>query len=72
MLTPLGWASRGANNSEFNTTNLADGTPYDMSNWPDWIKHLTMDKDADAIANYRNPSWVLEGWTPATQPTLPQ
>jgi pectinesterase len=69
MLTPAGWASRGANNSEFNTTNLADGSPYDMSNWPDWVKHLTKEKDADTIANYRNSTWVLEGWTPTTQPT---
>jgi pectin methylesterase-like acyl-CoA thioesterase len=74
MLAPTGWNSRGANNAEFNTTNLSDGNPYDMSMWPDWVKHLTMEKDAQAIGNYRNPTWVLEGWTPvvptiaATQP----
>ncbi len=68
MLAPTGWASQGANNSEYNTTNLSDGKPYDMSKWPDWVKHLTADKDAEAIANYRNPTWVLEGWTPAVPP----
>jgi len=65
MLAPTGWASRGANNSEYNTTNLTDGKPYDMSQWPAWMKHLTMEKDADAIAHFRDPAWVLEGWTPA-------
>jgi pectin methylesterase-like acyl-CoA thioesterase len=68
MLAPVGWNSRGANNTEYNTTNLSDGKPYDMNNWPTWIKHLTMEKDAKTIANYRNPTWVLEGWSPALPP----
>lgn len=64
MLLPTGWNSPGANNAEYNTTNLADKTPYDMSHWPAWITHLTIEKDAQTIANFRNPSWVLEGWKP--------
>jgi len=68
MLAPRGWNSRGADNAEYNTTNLSDGKPYDMSKWPVWVKHLTMEKDAATIANYRDPKWVLEGWTPV----LPQ
>jgi len=64
MLAPMGWNSRGANNCEYGTTNLSDGKPYDMSGWPDWVKHLTIEKDGEAIGNYRNPTWVLEGWSP--------
>ena len=65
MLAPQGWNSRGANNLEFHTTNLADGTPYDMSGWPEWVKHLSAEKDAEPIARYRDPAWVLDGWKPA-------
>lgn len=67
MLTPGGWNSRGANNLEFHTTNLADRTPYDMSGWPEWVKHLSAEKDAELIAHYRDAAWVLDGW----KPTLP-
>ena len=68
MLTPEGWNSRGANNLEFHTTNLADGKPYDMSAWPEWVKHLSAAKDADQIAHYRDPAWVLDGWKPTPPP----
>jgi pectin methylesterase-like acyl-CoA thioesterase len=64
MLVPTGWNSRGAKNAEFSTTNLSDGKPYDMSQWPTWVKHLNRQTDAELIANYRNPTWVLGGWTP--------
>jgi pectin methylesterase-like acyl-CoA thioesterase len=65
MLTRQGWNSRGASNLEFHTTNLADGTPYDMSGWPTWVKHLSAEKDAELIAQYRDPAWVLDGWKAA-------
>jgi hypothetical protein len=41
--------------------NLADGTPYDTSGWPDWMKRLSVEKDAELIAHYRDPAWVLDG-----------
>src|SRR5262249_4950984 len=47
MLAPQGWNSRGANDLEFHTTNLADGMPYDMSGWPEWVKHLSVEKDGE-------------------------
>ena len=50
---------------EFHTTNLADGAPYDTSGWPDWVKRLSAEKDAELIAHYRDPAWVLDGWKPA-------
>ena len=65
MLTPEGWNSRGANDLEFHTTNLSDGTPYDTSKWPDWVRRFSVEKDAERIAHYRDPSWVLGGWNPA-------
>ncbi len=65
MLAPQGWSSRRASNLEFHTTNLADGTPYDMSGWPQWVKHLSAEKDGELIAHYRDPAWVLDGWKPA-------
>jgi pectin methylesterase-like acyl-CoA thioesterase len=64
MLAPAGWNSRGANNLEFHTTN-SDGAPYDMSGWPEWVKHLSAERDAELIAQYRDPAWVLDGWKPA-------
>jgi hypothetical protein len=29
-----------------------------------------MEKDAEIIANYSNPTWVLGGWTPAMAPRV--
>jgi len=65
-----GWNSNGANDMEYNTTNIADGKPYDMSGWPDWVWHLDKVKDAETIANYSNPTWVLGGWAPALAPII--
>jgi pectin methylesterase-like acyl-CoA thioesterase len=70
MLRPEGWNSRGASNLEFNTTQMSDGKPYDMTRWPAWVKHLEKEKDAETIANYRNPTWVLGGWSPRIPPDL--
>jgi pectinesterase len=65
MLAPQGWNSRGANDLEFHTTNLADGMRYDMSGWPEWVKHLSPENDGELISHYRDPAWVLDGWKPA-------
>jgi pectinesterase len=64
MLAPQGWNSRGANNLEFHAMNTADGTPYDMSGWPEWVKHLSAEKDGELIAHYRDPEQVLDRWRP--------
>jgi pectin methylesterase-like acyl-CoA thioesterase len=71
MLAPQGWNSRGANDLEFHTTNLTDGMPYDTAGWPEWVKHLSAEKDGELIAHYRDPAWVLDGWKPSV-PALPQ
>ena len=49
---------------EFNSTNLSDGTPVDVSQRKAESKQLTKERDAETIANYSNPAYVL-GWTPA-------
>jgi pectinesterase len=68
---PTGWAGRGAaHNAEFHLTKLSDGTPYDTSQWPASVRHFDKEKDAETIANYRNPTWVLGGWTPALAPLI--
>jgi hypothetical protein len=71
MLASQGWNSRVANNLEFHTTNLADGSPYDMNGWPQWVKHLSGEKDGEWIAHYRDPEWVLGSWRPVL-PTPPK
>jgi hypothetical protein len=63
-LASQGWNSRVANNLELHTTNLADGSPYDMNGWPQWVKHLSAEKDGERIAHYRDPEWALGGWRP--------
>ncbi len=54
---------------EFNSTNLSDGKPVDVSQRADYSRQLTMEKDADTIKNYRDPSYVL-GWTPKLAPIV--
>jgi len=48
---------------EYNSTNLRDGTPVDTSARHPASKRLNMNEDAETIANYSNPVWVL-GWNP--------
>jgi hypothetical protein len=48
---------------EFNSTDL-DGRPIDVTQRHPVSKQLALPKDAETIANYSNPSFVLDGWTP--------
>ncbi len=48
---------------EFNSTDL-DGHPIDTSQRHPVSKQLVMPQDAQTIANYSNPAFVLGGWTP--------
>jgi hypothetical protein len=45
-------------------TRRRDGTPVDTSARHPASKRLTMKEDAETIANYSNPAWVL-GWNPS-------
>jgi pectinesterase len=48
---------------EFNSTDL-DGRPIDTSQRHPVSKQLSAPLDAQTIANYSNPTFVLNGWTP--------
>jgi pectinesterase len=74
-ISPVGWGDVGGDTSdvhywEYNSTNLADGSPVDVSRRHPASRQLTMAKDAEIIANYSNPTWVLGGWTPAMAPVI--
>lgn len=52
---------------EYNTMDL-EGRPVDVSKRHPVSKQLTMEKDAETIANYRDPAFVLGGWVPVVEP----
>ncbi|WP_438483006.1 pectinesterase family protein [Oleiharenicola lentus] len=52
---------------EFNSTNLADGLPVDVRQRHPASRQLTLATDAELIANYRQPAFVLDGWTPIVE-----
>ena len=67
-IPPIGWGPiEGDTNHlhfwEFNSTDL-DGKPIDISHRDPASRQLTMPADAATIATYRNPTFVLGGWTP--------
>jgi pectin methylesterase-like acyl-CoA thioesterase len=73
-ISPVGWGAMGGDTAnmhywEFNSTNLSDEKPTDVSQRKPESKQLTIEKDAETIANYRNPKYVL-GWTPAMAPVI--
>ena len=53
---------------EYNSVNLSDGKPVDVSKRAPYSRQLTMENDAETIANYSNPTYVLGGWTPELAP----
>jgi hypothetical protein len=66
---PAGWGPIEDETShlhlwEFNSTN-PEGQPIDTSQRHPASKQLTTPQDAHTIANYSNPAFVLDGWTPA-------
>ena len=48
---------------EFRSTRLADGRPADVSRRHPASRQLGAARDAETIAKYRDPAWVL-GWEP--------
>ena len=54
---------------EYNSTNVSDGKPVDVSRRLAASKQLDKVKDAQAIANYSNPAFVL-GFTPTMAPAI--
>jgi hypothetical protein len=52
---------------EFNTMDLK-GLPIDLTQRHPAMRRLEAGKDADLIAQYRRPDFVLAGWTPIVRP----
>jgi hypothetical protein len=74
-ISPVGWGTVGGDTSnvhywEYNSTNVSDGRPVDVSERHPVSRRLTMERDARVIANYRNPTWVLGGWNPTMAPLI--
>lgn len=74
-IRPEGWGRVTAKSDsirywEYNSTNLIDGQPVDFSKRHPVAKKLTMEKDAEIISNYKNPSYVLGGWMPTMKPQI--
>jgi pectin methylesterase-like acyl-CoA thioesterase len=73
-ISPAGWGAMGGDTAnmhywEYNSTNLDDGRSVDVSQRKPESKQLTKERDAETIANYSNPAYVL-GWTPAMVPIV--
>jgi hypothetical protein len=70
-IPPVGWGPIDDETShlhlwEFNSTDL-DGHPIDITQRHPVSKQLTLPRDAQTIANYSSPAFVLDGWTPAVE-----
>ncbi|MBN1184180.1 MAG: carbohydrate esterase [Bacteroidales bacterium] len=68
-IVPEGWGDVGGETKnmhywEYNSTNIDDGEPVDVSRRTDFSGQLTMDKDKELIEKYSNPVFVLDGWNP--------
>ncbi len=68
-IIPKGWGTVGGETRnmhywEYNSTNIDDGEPVDVSQRTDFSHQLTMGNDKKKIENYSNPAFVLDGWSP--------
>jgi pectin methylesterase-like acyl-CoA thioesterase len=71
QINPSAWRGRGPSVHywEFNSISTADNSPADVSARADGSRRLTRDADAQTIADYSNPAFVL-GFTPALAPLI--
>ena len=66
---PLGWSAIGEKSAkmlEFGTRDADSGAPADVSQRHKFSRQLDARRDAELLAKYKNPAWVLAGWTPST------
>lgn len=68
-IDPIGWSVEGDNIHsihywEYNSTNLSDGKPVDISHRHPVSRQLTIDKDSVLIKKYSDPTFILKGWSP--------
>jgi pectinesterase len=74
-IAPAGWGEIGGDTSnihywEYAGTNFWDEKPLDTGRRHPASRQLTLEKDAEIIANYKNPTFVLGGWTPKMAPLI--
>ena len=55
---------------EYNSVNLKDGSPADISQRVPYSRQLSMENDSQIIANYSNPEFFLKGWKPQYYPKI--
>ena len=66
---PLGWSAIGEKSArmlEFRTRDADSGELADVSQRHKFSRQLDARRDAELLAKYKNPAWVLAGWTPST------
>ena len=64
---PLGWSSLGEPTVvmlEYNTRDMDTGEPVDVSGRHPYSRQLSTVADAEIIAEYCDPAFVLDGWNP--------
>jgi hypothetical protein len=74
-ISSVGWGQVDGETSnvhywEYNSTNLSDGKPVDVSKRNPISRQLTTEKDGTIIANYSNPKYVFGGWNPEMEPVI--
>jgi pectinesterase len=74
-IAPEGWGKIGGDTKdirywEYNSTNLSDGKPVDVSRRHPASRQLTMEEDSAFIADYSNPAYVLGNWSPNMAPII--
>jgi pectinesterase len=67
---PIGGETTNIHYWEYNSTNISDGKPVDVSKRHPASRQLTMKNDAAIIANYMNPAYILDGWNPKMAPLI--
>lgn len=69
-VAPMGWGPVEGDTTnvrfwEYNSTNLSDGKPVDVSKRHPVVKQLSLPQDKDIIDNYSNPVYILGEWVKA-------
>ncbi len=74
-VSPEGWGPVGGDTSnvhywEYNSTNISDGMPVDVTHRRTYSRQLNKEEDAAIIADYGTPAYVLGGWQPGMAPVI--
>ena len=74
-ISPDGWGPIGGDKSnvhywEYNSTNISDGKPVDVSHRHPASRQLTMENDSEIITNYSKPAYILGDWNPTMAPLI--